>query len=49
MGKPISVEGSIVIRKAEGPFKLLENSCDLPLDRSLRKVTERQAMKEVSQ
>jgi AbrB family transcriptional regulator (stage V sporulation protein T) len=46
----ISVEGdSIVIRKAEDPFKLLERLLgDLSFDRSLRKVAERQAVKEIS-
>lgn len=47
----ISVEGdSIVIRKAEDPFKLLEKLLgDLSFDRSLREIAERQAMKEVSE
>ncbi|RSN76924.1 MAG: AbrB family transcriptional regulator [Thermoproteota archaeon] len=42
-------EGSIMIGKAEDPFKLLEKLLgDLSFDRSLRKVAEKQAMKEIS-
>ncbi|WP_161969834.1 hypothetical protein [Candidatus Methanodesulfokora washburnensis] len=38
-----------MIRKEEDPFKLLEKLLgDLSFDRSLRKVAERQAMKEIS-